>query len=239
MENSKQHVQLPSDKESTKIQPRDQLIYLAIKKFQNKDTKEAFPSLQKIAEVSGASVPTVSTSIKILIEEGYISRKKVGKKYIYSFNPYKTFEPFSNDFLDIPKEELSFTEKSYLVASQKYMYKENGTGSLSYSAKEMSKLINMPERTIYDCIKHLKIKDYIIEITNTNKDLESRCKTKTYVFDLLKLHQEIVFTLYNHEERISNNEKTIAQLAKTNDLLIRKVEELEAKLKERKTITVD
>ena len=54
---NKQHVQLPNN--SLDLEPKDKLVYLCIRRYMNKNTKKAFPSLQTISNVSGASIPTI------------------------------------------------------------------------------------------------------------------------------------------------------------------------------------
>ena len=67
---NKQHVQLPNSMTvDAKLTPQDLLIYVAIKRYMNKDTKEAFPSLQTICSKSGASINTVRKCISNLEKE--------------------------------------------------------------------------------------------------------------------------------------------------------------------------
>ena len=57
---NKQHVQLPNNMTlETILTPQDLLVYVSIKRYMNNETKEAFPSLQTIAEKCGASIPTI------------------------------------------------------------------------------------------------------------------------------------------------------------------------------------
>ena len=98
------------------LDPKDKLIYLAIRRYMNKQTREAFPSYAKITEDTGAAAKTIKKCVDNLVNEGYLETRKEGKKIIYKFNNKKQFEPFSYDFLDKP--ELTFTEKSYIVATQ-------------------------------------------------------------------------------------------------------------------------
>ena len=131
--NKNQHIQLPNRKENEDVSPREQLVYLALKSFMNKETKESFPSLQKISELLDISIPTLRKDIKHLEELDYIKIIKQGKNQIYRFNDYKTFEVFSYDFLY--NKDLTSTEKAYLVATQQYMFKTQETGSVSLSNK--------------------------------------------------------------------------------------------------------
>ena len=119
---NKQHVQLPNNMGNSDITPKDQLIYLSIRRFMNNKSKIAFPSLEKIKEVSGASINTIRNSISSLEEKEYIKVFKRGRGQEYHFNELKAFEPFSYEFLDKP--DLTFTEKSYIVASQQFMFKD-------------------------------------------------------------------------------------------------------------------
>ena len=98
----KQHIELPSKEENSELTPKDKLIYLALKSFENGETHDCFPSLAKISERCGASEPTIRKSLKLLEAEGYIKIEEINsrrKKYIFS--PYKKFECFSYDFLGL------------------------------------------------------------------------------------------------------------------------------------------
>lgn len=221
------HVQLPNDMTAdANLTPQDLLIYVAIKRYMNKDTKEAFPSLQTICAKSGASVNTVRKCITNLEKEGYFTITKVGRKNIYTFSDYKNFEPFSYDFLD--KEDLTFTEKAYIIASQQYMFKdEPGIGKITLSSQDLAKRINMPESTISKCNKSLTAKDYLSIIRCSKRDPETGVAIQEKIFHLDELGQAVVWALHNHEERITNNEKTL-------DLALNEIARLTAELKELK-----
>ena len=221
------HVQLPNDMTTdANLTPQDLLIYVAIKRYMNKDTKEAFPSLQTICAKSGASVNTVRKCIANLEKEKYFTITKEGRKNIYTFSDYKKFEPFSYDFLD--KEDLTFTEKAYIIASQQYMYKdEQGFGKITLSGQDLSKKINMPESTISKCNKSLTAKDYLSIIKCNKRDQETGVVIQEKIFHLDELGQAVIWALHNHEERISNNEKTL-------DLALNEIAKLRAELSELK-----
>lgn len=219
-----QHVQLPNKQESESITPQDQLVYVSIKRFMNNKTKEAFPSLETIKEKSGASINTIRKCIKNLENADYLKIEKRGRQNYYIFNPYKEFEPFSYDFLD--NKELSFLEKSYLLASQQHMFKENGDGSVSYSNKELSEKINLSESSVSRCNHSLEAKGYLTIVHNESREIESGCKTQTKLFHLNKLGQAIVFLLKNHEDRIQENTENIEDLKKKLELMEREIREL-------------
>ena len=96
----KQHIELPSEKENSELTPKDKLIYLALKSFENGETHDCFPSLAKISERCGASEPTIRKSLKLLESEGYIRIEEINKrKKKYTFSLDKKFEWFSYDLL--------------------------------------------------------------------------------------------------------------------------------------------
>lgn len=181
------------------LDPKDKLIYLAIRRYMNKQTREAFPSYAKITEDTGAAAKTIKKCVDNLVNEGYLETRKEGKKIIYKFNNKKQFEPFSYDFLDKP--ELTFTEKSYIVATQQFMYKDKETleGKVSYPNSELSKLINMPPATISKCNRSLEKKGYLQGASDSTKR-----------FQLRELDQMIIYKLQEHEYQIQQNTSDIA-----------------------------
>lgn len=221
------HVHLPND--MTKIlTPQDLLVYVSIKRFMNNETKEAFPSLQTIAGLCGASIPTIRKCIKSLEEGGYIEVIKKGRSQIYKFIKYDQFEPFSYEFLD--KKDLTFTEKAYQLAAQQYQFKENGIGKISMSNRELSEKINMSESTISRCNKSLESKGYL-DIIKAKKQ-GSGITINEKFFHLDELGQAIVFTLQNHENRINKNTEDIESLKKDIKIILKENKELKAKLEE-------
>lgn len=224
---NKQHVQLPNNMTPI-LTPQDLLVYISIKRYMNNETKEAFPSLQTIAEKCGASIPTIRKCIKRLEEGKYIEVTKKGRSQIYKFLKYNNFEPFSYEFLD--KEDLSFTEKAYQLASQQYQFKENGMGKISMSNKELAEKINMSESTISRCNKSLEAKGYL-DIIKAKKH-ESGITINEKFFHLDELGQAIVFTLQNHEERLNKTEQNIENLMKDMSIVLKENKELKERLKE-------
>jgi DNA-binding transcriptional regulator YhcF (GntR family) len=220
----KQHVQLPNN--ASDLEPKDKLVYLSIRRFMNKETKIAFPSLQTISDVSGASIPTIRKIISKLEELDYFEILKKGRGQQYKFNELKSFEPFSYEFLD--RTDLSFTSKSYLIASQEFMYKDlENFGKISYSDREMSEKINMSHSTISKCNKELEKLGVLSIVKNNTKEIDTDCNKNTKIYNLAKLGQEIIWTLQNHENRLNTHEDRIQKLEK----MIEKLSEENIKLK--------
>lgn len=213
----KQHVQLPNN--ASDLEPKDKLVYLSIRRFMNKDTKIAFPSLQTISEVSGASIPTIRKIITKLEELKYFEISKRGRGQQYKFNELKSFEPFSYEFLD--KKDISFTAKSYLIASQEFMYKDvENEGKISYSDREIAEKINMSHSTISKCNKELQELEYLTIVKNQNTELDTGCNKSTKIYHLAKLGQAIIWTLQTHEDRLNDHEARLKNIEESNNKLI-------------------
>lgn len=206
---NKQHYQLPNEMGINQLRPKDQLVYVALKSFDGKNG--CFPSLVKISERVGASINTIRASIQRLIETDYITVTKKGRCSYYNFNKYKNFEPFSPEFLN--NKNISTTTKAFIVATQQYMYKDQENyGKLSYTNRELSKKINMPEATIRLCNAELEKKNYLNVLKNESIDPISGCKTDTKLYNLNELGQAVIWALQNHEERITKTEATVSEL---------------------------
>ena len=215
---SKQHVQVPNDM-TPELTPKDLLIYACIKKYMNNKTREAFPSLETIMQIAGASKTTVRKCIGRLKETGYISVRKDGRKNVYKFSEAKDFEPFSYDFLD--KEDLTSNEKAYIIAAQQYMFKENGEGIIRLSDMELSQKLNISYPSIRKYNLSLEEKGYMENFKLNKRDSATGLTTLNgKTFYLNELEQAIVFTLGKHDEEIKENKSEI-------ELLKQRLSELE------------
>lgn len=217
MEETNKYVIYPHDENSEEqpdLTPQDKLIYLAIRKYMNKDTLTAFPSYATITNDIGAASKTIKKSVDKLIAEGYLETYKDGRKIIYKFNNKKKFEPFSYEFLG--KSDLTFTEKSYIVASQQYMFKDEEEGKISYTNKQLAGLIKMSESTISRCNHSLEEKGYLEGASEVIKR-----------FQLRELDQLFIWKLKEHEEKINKNTEDIAEIKK--ELLQLQLENAELK----------
>lgn len=231
-----QHVQLPNNMTVTKeLDPKDLLIYVCIKRYMNKITKECFPSLETLVGVSGVSKPTVRKSIEKLKELGYIAVRREGRKNVYKFNGYKNFEPFSYAFLD--KQDLSPNEKAYLIVSQQHMFKDiDGEGKISYTDSELAEKINMSYNSVAKYNKSLKEKGYLDIIKTGKRDIETGLMVQEKMFHLNELEQAIVFALQNHEERIGKNESEIEVMKKQLKVVLESNKKMEQENEELRRI---
>lgn len=221
----KKHVQLPNGLIKTdSIVPKDLLVYLAIKRFEDWDTHTAYPSLKEIARVCGCTEKTASESIKRLIATDYLDVEKYKRGKKYTFKKYKNFEAFALGFLD--REDLSFTEKQYLAAQQQFLIKENNLGKTTYSSYEMSDMINMSPSTIQRCDRSLIKKEYLTIVPTKSRDHETGLMKNEKIFNLEKFGQAVVFALQNHEKSIQELKEENASLRKNQDIILREINKL-------------
>jgi biotin operon repressor len=219
---------MPDNMTATKeLEPTDLLVYVGLKRYMNGITKQSYPSTTTIAKDTGLSRPTIAKSIKKLEDTGYIKTEKRPKKStIYTFNDYKTFEPFSYEFLD--KKDLSPLEKSWLLVSQQHSRKDTeGIGVISYSEAELAEKTNMSKSTINKCITSLRAKGYLETILERRE--EDGIFVQKKITNLAELGQAIIWKIKDHDEKINKNTEDIA---KNTD----KIAELEKTIKQQAKI---
>lgn len=219
MKEQKQFVIYPHGENSESqpnLTPKDKLIYIAIRRYMNKKTMEAYPSYATITKDTKAAAVTIKKCVNNLIREKYLNTRREGKRIVYIFNNKKKFEPFSYEFLD--RRDLTFTEKSYIVATQQFMFKNETTetGDISYTNKELSELIKMPESTISKNNRSLEV-----------KGLLEGASLPTKQFKLRELDQLFVWKFKEQDEKIQQNTDKIVALEKDNAELKKRVIELE------------
>ena len=219
---SKKHVQLPNGLiKIDSIVPKDLLIYLAIKRFEDWNTHTAYPSLKEVSKLCGCTEKTVAESIKRLVASDYLKVEKYKRGKKYTFKKYKNFEAFSLEFLD--REDLSFTEKQYLAAQQQFLIKEDHLGKTTYSSYEMSSKINMSPSTIQRCDRSLMAKEYLTIVSTNIRDSETGLLKKEKIFNLEKFGQAVVFVLQNHEMSIQELKEENQSLKKNQDIMLREL----------------
>ena len=217
MENSKRYVIYPhngNEEEQPNLTPKDKLVYIAIRRYADDKTLEAFPSYAKLKEDIGAVPRTIKGCVENLEREGYISTRKNGRQIIYKFNNKKKFEPFSYDFLY--KKDLTFTEKAYIVATHQYMFEQdNGTKTISYTNKELEEIIHMSDSTISRCNQSLESKGYL---EGSNK--------LTKVFQARELDLMFIEKFKDIDDKVNKNTEDIEYLKRENEQLREEIKAL-------------
>lgn len=235
------------------IKPKDAVVYLTLKKYENWETHETFVSIATIAEKLHLSRKYILEAVDRLEKAGYIAISKGrNNRNIYHFNEYKTFQGFSDDFLDNPN--LSIEEKGYLAMIQQYMRLDDGqTGKISMTDKELADHIGLSRQRINAYNTSLRNKGYLTCVNQSVPDYVEYGgdHRPLKVYDIRAYGQAIVFLLKKHEEQIEKNTEDIEDLKKQlleikaqNQDVIRKMrEQYEALVREnallRKAINKD
>lgn len=233
-----QFVALPKKEDGELLQKYEILVYVAIRRYMNKDTMKAYPSLDRIQKDTGISKPTIMKILKTIIKKGYITtetKPKLGT--IYTFSNEKSFEPFSYEFLD--NEKLNKEEKLQILCTQQFMYKDNGVGKISYTDSELAERTGLNRHSIARTNNSLIQKGLASQISLKTKDPETGLMGKETIYYLDELGQAIVFKLKDHEDRINKNEEDISSLKKDNELLRRELQELRLQISAKEQPTVE
>ena len=193
--------------------PKEALLYLFLQLYKINNISAV--SYQKITSTLSIMPRTIVKYTKNLEELGYLNIKCNKSPIEYEFYPIDTenSEPFSYDFLD--RKDLSFTEKSYIVASQQYMYKEGTEGKISYTNKELSGLIKMTESTISRFNRSLESKGYLEDSNKPIKVFQARELDLVFI----EKFKDIDTKVNKNTEDIEILKKKIAQLEEENKAL--------------------
>ena len=236
-ESINQFVILPKKEVGDQLQKYEILIYVAIRRYMNKDTMKAYPSLDRIQKDTGVSKVTIMKIIKNIINKGYMQQEsKKGVGAIYTFNNEKSFEPFSYEFLD--NENLTKAEKLQILCTQQYMFKENGIGKISYSDNELAEKTGLNRNTIAKTNQSLMQKGFATQVSLATRDPKTGLINKETMYHLDEIGQAIVFKLKEHDDRIVKNEEDIESLKKDNELLRRELNEIKRELQASKEILI-
>lgn len=236
-ESINQFVILPKKEVGDQLQKYEILIYVAIRRYMNKDTMKAYPSLDRIQKDTGVSKATIIKIIKNIINKGYMQQEsKKGVGAIYTFNNEKSFEPFSYEFLD--NENLTKAEKLQILCTQQYMFKENGIGKISYSDNELAEKTGLNRNTIAKTNQSLMQKGFATQVSLATRDPKTGLINKETMYHLDEIGQAIVFKLKEHDDRIVKNEEDIESLKKDNELLRRELNEIKRELQASKEILI-
>ena len=68
--NSNQFVILPKKENGELLQKYEILVYVAIRRFMNKTTMKAYPSLDRISKDTGISKATILKTVKDIVKKG-------------------------------------------------------------------------------------------------------------------------------------------------------------------------
>lgn len=225
-QNKKQHVQSPNLEKDDGLIPSDKLIYANIRRFMDKETYKAFPSMATIAKLSGYSELKVKKSIMKLVQHGDIEilPEKHGRNNIYKFNKLsKNFEKFTMEFLDHP--DLTADEKAYIIGFQSQSFKDDNYSTSSLTNAEMAEKLHISHDSVIRYNRALIRKGVMDEIATQAKDSMGFRKMVRSI-DNNKICQAILFInekIENHEDRIAILERERESDKKTIEILKREL----------------
>lgn len=217
----------------------DKVIYASIRRYMNPDTRECFPSIQKIKEKTKCGQAKINKAIDRLIQAGFITktlkRAPNGKLSNYYYFP-KTkldahFERFTDEFLDL---DLPINIKEYYMDIQKYLYydKDHTIGKCSFSNSELARRLGISIPTVKKYNTYLYERGFLDEET-TDKTDEAGFTIINKVFNLTALQQAqlwmkaVTDQLSNNTEQIYNNTEDINELKARNEELEKRIAILE------------
>ena len=219
-------IKLPSKTNGKIVSPQALLMYVYIRSYLKDEKNYCWPSLKSLELDSGISANTIKKYTAELEQAEYLTVKKELRKRTYIFpDKREKFEQFDREFLY--NENLTYTEKAYIVANQRFMFKEDGEGKIEYSQKEIAENINMPYPTVVKQNRSLIKKDFATIRELQKIDSETGCQNKQFVYYLTKIGQKF----WEHEKRIEANEENIQQIKEENLILKDRLSKLEDKLK--------
>ena len=140
------HTEVPHEldnREIYQLEHGDKIIYAAVRKYMNKDTRECFPAIRTIANMLQCTPGKVQAALKRLVSAKFIEKipakeKKNSNHYKFPRTEFdKQFEMFTDEFLEL---DLPLNVKEYYMDIQQYLYgKDTGVGKCSFSNAELAR----------------------------------------------------------------------------------------------------
>jgi len=219
------HAEIPQNFDWTQLQWCDQLVFAQIKRFMNAESRECYPTVDTIHDLTGLSDKFIKDSIGRLSSYGLIIvRRRRGTSNLYYFPPETDqFEMFSEDFLDM---KLPPKVKEYYMKLQKHLFNKGEKVSYTqYSDTEISKLVGLSLPTVKKYNIILQESGYLNTEITTYKD-EAGFNIRQMNFDMEKLGQ---FGLWVKAvtEQVSENTEDINTLKQKNEELEKRIKSLE------------
>lgn len=190
-----QHVEIPNElislKRQGKLEQGDQVIFAAIKKYMNNDTRECFPSITTIAKTLNCSRTKILSAIDRLCSCNLLQKKSNGpgvhNTYVFVRTEFDNFfEMFTEDFLKI---DMPLNIKEYYMGIQQFLYgKETGIGKCSFSNTKLAEMLGISPLSVKKYNTYLIENNYLEEET-TNKTDESGLPVVQKNFNLQTLNQ--------------------------------------------------
>jgi biotin operon repressor len=223
MSSKVQHVQIPHPIAKSKVKIKDWLVYANIKRYMNKDTRTAFPSIATISEHCQCSENLVRQAIERLSECGYLQvTARKNQTNLYTFPELlEKFEMFTPEFLDDPNVDTNL--KAYIIGLQalSFINSENKTQSVcGYSNYEIADKLNISERKVKTYNAELKGKEILTEVSSTAID-EAGFNKSLKIIDLDKVHLAVLYVAGKVVEIEERQDEFDERLQKIEEALLR------------------
>jgi len=234
-----------NENEQRILEPGDKVIYAAIRRYMNEDSRECYPSIQKIKEKTHCGQSKVVGAIDRLVDAGFIkkSQKKApnGKYTNFYYFPKtefdKHFEMFTDEFLDL---DMPINIKEYYMDIQQYLYdKDSGVGKCSFNNTSLAAKLGISVPSVKKYNTYL-IEHGYLEEESTNKTDEAGLVVVQKNFNLTGLQQAALWvkavteTVQRHDEDIEDLKERMSEIEKKNQAL-----EKELSLYRNKTTNTD
>ena len=227
-DNIPQHVQVPSN---VNMEPDEKVLYAYIKTCMDKNTLEAYPSLDWIRKKTGFNRNHIVELLQSLEEKGFLSiTKRKGTSNIYKFNPWVKFEPFSTEFLN--DETTSKDEKKFLICAQEHMIinPETHCGKISYSDNKLAQVTGLNRHFIKKCNDSLQEKDFMSLAPLKVKEAETGLSKSEKIYYLDEFNQAVAYTLQRHDIEIKDLQNRQNETDRDMEIMRRTIAELQRQL---------
>lgn len=193
-------------KDQHSLEHGDKIIYAAVRRYMNKDSRDCYPAIHTIASNLKCSINKVQSALKRLVSQQLILKSTDGRKNHYTFPKTKfdeKFEMFTDEFLDL---DLPLNVKEYYMDIQQYLYgKETGKGRCTFSNAELARRTGWTVLSIKKYNTILIEKGLLEEEETENKDAAGIPIVQKN-FDLTGLHQAALWVKAVTEQVTKNTD---------------------------------
>lgn len=194
-----QHVEIPNElinlKRQGKLEQGDQVIFAAIKKYMNGNTRECYPSITTISNTLKCSRTKILAAIDRLCACGLLQKKLRGhgtnNSYLFlrtEFDNY--FEMFTEEFLTL---DLPLNVKEYYMGVQQFLYgKDTGIGRCTFNDTQLATQLGISKLSVKKYNTYLIEHGFLEEETTSKKD-ECGFPIIQKNFDLTGLQQAVLW----------------------------------------------
>lgn len=232
--NDIKHTRVPNEIDRRgDLEQGDKVIYAAIRRYMNKTSRECFPSLSTIATTLQCSRTKIIKAIERLVATGLLEKTNDGRKNHYRFPETefdKKFEAFTDEFLEL---DIPLNIKEYYMDVQHFFRdkdKRNGKGKCGYSNAELARRTGITVPSVKKYNTYLIERGYMQEEQTELKDAAGFPVVQK-IFDLNKFQQAALWAKAVTEQ-ITKNTADIENVQQEQDKTNKRVELLEARLKE-------